>query len=64
MAFSQGATGLSPLPSCFEVILVVTVHSVQGTSSVSGMGCDIRVFLNCGTTPGYLLEVQIDTDSS
>ena len=30
MAFSQGATGLSPMPSRFESILGVTVESVQG----------------------------------
>ena len=28
--FSQGATGLSHMPSCFESILRVTVESVQG----------------------------------
>ena len=28
--FSPGATGLSHLPSCFELILGVTVESVQG----------------------------------
>ena len=28
--FSRGATGLSHLPSCFELILGVTVESVQG----------------------------------
>ena len=30
VAFSQGATGLSHLPSCFGLILGVTVESVQG----------------------------------
>ena len=30
VAFSLGATGLSHLPSCFELILGVTVQSVQG----------------------------------
>ena len=30
MGFSQGATGLSHEPSCFESILGVTVESVQG----------------------------------
>ena len=37
MAFSQGATGLSHLPSCFELILAVTVESVQGS----------QVYLEC-----------------
>ena len=31
MAFSRGATGLSHVPSCFELILGVTVESVQGS---------------------------------
>ena len=31
MAFSRVATGLSHLPSCFELILEVTVESVQGS---------------------------------
>ena len=31
MAFSQGDTGLSHLPLCFEWILVVTVETVQGS---------------------------------
>ena len=31
MAFSLGATGLSHLPLCFELILGVTVESVQGS---------------------------------
>ena len=30
MAFAQGATGLSHVPSCCESILQVTVESVQG----------------------------------
>ena len=29
MAFSRGATGLSHLPSCFELILGMTMESVQ-----------------------------------
>ena len=46
MAFSRGATGLSHLPSCFELILWVTIESVQesqvylewiGTSGSFGM---------------------------
>ena len=31
MASPPGATGLSHLPSCFELILGVTVGSVQGS---------------------------------
>ena len=31
MAFSQGDTGLSHLPLCFEWILVVKVETVQGS---------------------------------
>ena len=30
MAFSRGATGLSHLPSCLELILGMTVESLQG----------------------------------
>ena len=30
MAFSQGATGLSHMPSCFESILGVIIEAVQG----------------------------------
>ena len=40
MAFSQGATGLSQLPSCFELILGVTVESVHGS----------QVYLDCTGT--------------
>ena len=32
MSFSQGATGLSQLPSCLEWIIGVTVESVQGNA--------------------------------
>ena len=31
LAFSQGATGLSNMPSCFESIFGVTTDSVQGS---------------------------------
>ena len=31
MTFSRGATGLSHVPPCFELILGVTVESVQGS---------------------------------
>ena len=42
MAFSQGATGLSHLPLCFELILGVTVETVQGS----------QVYLECIGTSG------------
>ena len=42
MAFSRGAKGLSHLPSCFELILEVTVESVQGS----------QVYLECIGTSG------------
>ena len=44
MAFSRGATGLSHLPSCSELILEVTVESLQGR----------RVYLECIWTSGSL----------
>ena len=62
MAFSRGATGVSQLPSCFEVILEVTVDSVQGNQALSRLDRDIRVFSNCGTMPGVPLEFQGETD--
>ena len=33
VAFSQTATGLSQLPSCFELIFGVTVESAQGNQA-------------------------------
>ena len=42
MAFSRGAKGLSHLPSRFELILEVTVESVQGS----------QVYLECIGTSG------------
>ena len=42
MAFSRGATGLSHLPSCCELILGETVESVQGS----------QVYLECIGTSG------------
>ena len=44
MAFSRGATGLSHLTSCFELILGVTIESVQGR----------QVYLECiGTMESF-----------
>ena len=44
MAFSQGAIGMSDLPSCFESMLGVIVESVQGS----------QLYLECIGTPGTL----------
>ena len=46
---------VSHLPSYFELILRVTVESVQGNQVYLEWNLDIRVFLNCGTTPGVPL---------
>ena len=48
MAFFRGATGLSHLPSCFELILGVTVQSVQGN----------QVYLEWIGTSGFFCIVQ------
>ena len=49
MAFSRGAKGLSHLPSCFELILEVTVESVQGS----------QVYLECiGTLGSFEIVVR------
>ena len=61
VAFFLGATGLSLVPSCCELILRVTVESVQGNQVYLEWNLDIRVFLNCGTTPGVPLEFQVET---
>ena len=52
---------VSHLPSYFELILRVTVESVQGNQVYLEWNRDIRVFLNCGTTPGVPLEFQVET---
>ena len=49
MAFSQGATGLSHLPWCFESIFGVTIESVQGS----------QVYLECiGTLGSFGMVAQ------
>ena len=35
-----------------------------GESGLSGVDWDIRVFLNCGSTPGVPLEFQVEIASS
>ena len=64
VALSRGTTGLSHPPSCFELILGMTIESVAGESGVSGVHWDIEVFSNGGTTPGVPLECQMETASS
>ena len=59
--YSRGATGLSGLPLCRELILGVTFESLQGNEVLSRVDGDIRVFLNGGTTPGVCLEFQGET---
>ena len=69
-ACSQVDTGISGSlsryhpPSCFELILGMTIESVAGESGVSGVHWDIEVFSNGGTTPGVPLECQMETASS
>ena len=49
MTFSPGATGLSHVPTCVELIFGVTVESVQGN----------RVCLEwIGTSVSFLIEAQ------
>ena len=50
--------GLSGLPSCRELILLVTFQSSQGNEALSLVVGDIGVFLNSGTTRGVPLEFQ------
>ena len=64
MAFSQGATGLSHLPLCFESVLGMTVDSVAGESGVSGVHWDIASSANDNTTPGFPFECKVETTSS
>ena len=46
--------GLSGLPSCRELILGVTLESLQGTEAFSQVVGDMGVFSNGGKTPGVL----------
>ena len=60
-AISRGATGLSVLPPCCELILGVTFKSLQGNEALSRVDGDIRVFSKGGMTPGVPLEFQGET---
>ena len=53
MACSQGDTGLSHLPLCFESILEVTVETVQGS----------QVYLEWIETSGYFGKVATPLNS-
>ena len=57
-AISKGATGLSVLPSCHELIFGVTFELWQGNEALSRVDGDIRVFANGGLIPGVPLEFQ------
>ena len=63
MSFSQGATGLSHMPSCFESMLNDSRVSA-GEPGVSGVDWDISVFWNGGTTPGAPLQFHVEITSS
>ena len=60
-AISRGATGLSVLHSCRELIPGVTFQSWQGNVALSRVNGDIRVFSNGGMTPGVPLDFQYET---
>ena len=53
--------GLSGLPSCRELILGVTLESLQGNEALSRVDGAIGVFSNHGTTPGIRLKFQGET---
>ena len=63
MAFSQGDTGLSHLPLCFEWILMVTVETVQGSQVYLEWIGTLGSF-GIRATPGVPLEIQVETTSS
>ena len=50
MTFFRGATGLSHVPPCFELILRVTVESVQGC----------QVYLEWRLEPEFLSNADMD----
>ena len=62
MAFSQGATGLSPMPSRFESILGVTVESVQGNQVYLEWNGTSGSF--AGTTASIPVDFPVETASS
>ena len=53
--------GLSVLLSSSEVILGIPFESWQGNQALSRVDGDIRVFWDCGTTPGVPLEIPGET---
>ena len=58
---SRGTTGLSVLPSCWELILGFAFESLQGNQAVSCVDGDIGVFSTCDTTSEVPLEFQGET---
>ena len=60
-AMSRGATGLSVLTSCCEVILRIPFESWQGNQAFSRVDGVIVIFSNCNMTPGVPLEFQGET---
>ena len=61
MAFSRGATGLSHLPSSFELVLGATYESVHGSQMCLEYTGTSGVFSNHGTTPEVPLEHHVET---
>ena len=53
--------GLSGLPSCRELILGVTLESLQGNEALFRVDGDISVFSKSGLTPGVPFEFQGET---
>ena len=51
-AISRGATGLSVLHLCHELIFGVIFESLQGREALSQVDGDSGIFSNCGPTPG------------
>ena len=62
MPFSRGATGLSHMPLCFELVLRVTVEPVAGESGLSGVHWTSESF-EMVHDPGVPLECQVETAS-
>ena len=62
--FLFGATGLSHLPSCFDLVLGVIVESVQDSQVCLECTETSGVFFNGGTTPGVSLLRQRETAST
>ena len=64
VTFLEFATGVSVLPSCCELILGLTLESVQGNQALTQVKREIGVFSNCGTNPRVPLEFESETASS